>query len=225
MADITFHSMQDSAYLWTAMHVADEKGVSYELVPLAYRSPEHLWLHPFGKMPVLQHGEIFLYETAAIAHYIDKAFAGPALQPDDALGQANVVRWISIVNAYVFPVMNRFMKERIVRPAWGVEPDQAFIESAREPLVLQMQLIEAAVSEHPFLAGSAVTLADSFLLPDLLFFGITPEGKAHLGKAPATAAWLSRMRARPSYQRSPMCAAFDVMSRAGEPSRNAPAKS
>lgn len=34
MPTITFHSMADSAYLWTAMHVADEKGIDYELVPL-----------------------------------------------------------------------------------------------------------------------------------------------------------------------------------------------
>ena len=48
MATITFRSMADSAYLWTAMHVADEKGVDYDLAPLAYGSEEHLRLHPFG---------------------------------------------------------------------------------------------------------------------------------------------------------------------------------
>jgi glutathione S-transferase len=103
VADITFHSMADSAYLWTAMLAADEKGVSYNVTELVYRSPEHLKLHPFGKMPVMQHGEIFIYESLAITHYIDRAFAGPALQPLDALGQADMLRWISIVNAYVFP--------------------------------------------------------------------------------------------------------------------------
>src|ERR1044071_1725238 len=74
MAELAFHSMPDSAYLWTAMHVADEKSVCYEFFPLTYRSPEHLRLHPFGKMPVLQHGDTFLYETLAITHYIDTAF-------------------------------------------------------------------------------------------------------------------------------------------------------
>src|SRR5476649_1685029 len=131
MAQITFHSMADSAYLWTAMHVAGEKGVSYEFVPLLYRLPEHLKLHPFGKMPVFQHGEHFLYETAAIAHYIDRAFDGPPLQPADPLGQAHVLRWVSIVNAYVFPTMNRFVKERLVRPAWGAASDEAFLVGAQ----------------------------------------------------------------------------------------------
>ena len=110
MADITFLSMPDSAYLWTAMLVADEKGVSYDVAELVYRSPEHLKLHPFGKMPVMQHGKHFIYESLAITYYIDRAFAGPALQPSDALGQADMLRWISIVNSYVFPIMKSLHK-------------------------------------------------------------------------------------------------------------------
>jgi glutathione S-transferase len=191
--------MEDSAYLWTVMHVANEKGVSYHLVPLAYRSPEHLKLHPFGKMPVLQHGDFYLYESAAIAHYIDRAFDGPPLQPSDAQGQAHVLRWISIVNAYVFPIMNRFVKERLVRPVFGAKPDLEFIASAREPLLLQMRLIDEALTKTTFLAGDTVTLADSFLLPHLLFFGRTPEGAQLLARADGASAWLQRMMSRKSY--------------------------
>jgi glutathione S-transferase len=213
MAQITFHSMADSAYLWTAMHIADEKGVSYEFAPLEYRSPKHLKLHPFGKMPVLQHGEHFLYETAAIAHYIDKAFDGPPLQPSGALEQAQVVRWVSIVNAYVFPIMNRFMKERLVKQAWGFEPDRAFISSAGEPLALQVRLIDEAVTNAGYLVGGSLTIADSFLLPQLLFFAITPEGAALLDKALGAKAWLARMRERESFLRSPMRRVFDDMSK------------
>lgn len=211
VADITFHSMADSAYLWTAMLVADEKGVSYDVAELVYRSPEHLKLHPFGKMPVMQHAENVLYESLAITHYIDRAFAGPALQPSDALGQANMLRWISIVNAYVFPIMNRFTKERLVRPAWGFEPDVAFIESAKEPLALQISLIEDSVKRHHFLVDNTLTLADCFLLPHLLFFGRTEEGEALLSSAAAVRDWLARMIERPSFEKSPM-RAFEFFS-------------
>ncbi|MBL6852690.1 MAG: glutathione S-transferase family protein [Alphaproteobacteria bacterium] len=212
MTNIVFHSMPDSAYLWTAMHVADEKGAVYTFQPLVYRSDEHLRLHPFGKMPVMQHGEFWLYETAAIAHYIDRAFVGPALQPDAPRGQADVIRWISIVNNYVFPVMNRFTKERLVRPAWGFEPDKAFIDSAREPLLVQTRLIEEAVAAGGFLVGSELTLADCFLLPHLLFFSLTPEGRDLTARLPNARAWLDRMTQRPALAQSPMMAAFAAMS-------------
>ena len=211
MAQIIFHSMAESAYLWTAMHVADEKGVSYVLEPLVYRSSEHLKLHPFGKMPVMQHEELFLYETLAIAHYIDKAFEGPPLQPESAAEQAQMLRWISVVNAYVFPTMNRFMKERLVRPLWGAEPDREFLASAREPLELQMRLIEEAVAKGGYLVGDSLTLADSFLLPHLLFFTQTPEGGAMVSRAKSTQKWLSNICARPSYLTSAMRQGFDAM--------------
>jgi len=199
MAAIVFHSLAESAYLWTAMHVADEKGVAYELKVLECGSSEHLGLHPFGKMPVLTHGELVLYETAAIAHYIDRAFPGPPLQPADPAGQAQVIRWISVVNAYVFPVMNRFMKEGLVRPNWGFEPDRAFLADARGPLELQVRLIDEAVEADGFLVGDKLTLADSFLFPHLLFFARTPEGAALLEAAPAASDWLARLKKRPSY--------------------------
>jgi len=211
MAKIVFHSMADSAYLWTAMLIAREKGVAYDFQPLEYRSPEHLKLHPFGKMPVMQHGDVFLYETAAIAHYIDKAFDGPALQPPDALGQAEVIRWIGIVNSYVFPVMNKFMKERLVKPLWNAAPDVAFLESAPEQLAVQMRVIDEALSGGRYLAGGAYTIADSFLFAQLLFFGLTAEGKAHLEQAKNAAGWLARMQARASFEETPMAQGYRAM--------------
>ena len=210
MATLTFHSMADSAYLWTAMLAADEKGVDYDLTPLVLGSEEHLRLHPFGKMPVLQHGAVFLYETTALTHYIDRAFEGPPLQPDDALSQAQVLRWVSIVNAYVFPVMNRFVKERIVRPAWGFDCDQAFLASAGEPLGKQMRLIDEAVSAGGYLVADRPTLADCFLLPHLLFFGHTLEGRSLLEQFPRVQSWLSRMTDRPSYAGSAMRQAYEA---------------
>ena len=74
------------------MHVADEKNISHELVQLSYRSPEHLALHPFGKMPILQHGDFFLYESLAIATYLDRAFEGPQLTPPAPMEAAETYR-------------------------------------------------------------------------------------------------------------------------------------
>lgn len=211
MAQVTFRSMPDSAYLWTAMHVADEKGVSYDFEPLEYRSEEHLRLHPFGKMPVMQQDDFVLYETTAIVHYLDAGFRGPPLKPRDVRGQAEMLRWISIVNSYVFPIMNRFTKERLVKPAWGFEVDNDFIKSSKEPLELQLKLIDEMLGRHQFLVGERITLADSFLLPHLLFFGLTPEGTALLTRYPAVRRWLTRMCVRPSFAANMMSTAYAAM--------------
>jgi glutathione S-transferase len=208
MSTIILHSAVMSPYGWTAAHVASEKGVSYRLAPVDVASPAHRRLHPFGKMPVLQHGEIIVYETAAIAHYIDRAFAGPDLQPDEPLGQARVLQWISVVNGYVFPVMNRLVKERLGASWGGDPPDEAVIASLLAPLAAQVRLIDEAVRAQPFLVGDRLTIADSFLMPHLHFAAFTPEGAQALTAAPAAQAWLERMRARPSFaQTDPLAAA------------------
>lgn len=199
MSTLILHTDPLSPYGWTAALIATEKGVSYDLHPVDTTQPAHRRLHPFGKMPVLQHGEILVYETLAIAHYIDRAFAGPALQPVDHLAQTHVLRWISIVNSYIFPVMNGLIKERMA-PVWRDTPvDEEALASFRAPLAEQLALIDETVSAHRFLAGDKLTLADAFLLPHLHYASLTPEGAEALAETPAALAWLEQMRGRPSF--------------------------
>src|SRR5215212_4111560 len=58
--DYRFHDTEDEMYL-----------------------PVHLERHPFGRVPALQHDDFVLYETNAIAAYIDDVFPGPKLTPAD----------------------------------------------------------------------------------------------------------------------------------------------
>jgi glutathione S-transferase len=199
MSEIIIHTYAFSPYGWTARHVAAEKGVSQTMIVADPTSAEHRNLHPFGKVPVLQHGDIFVYETLAIAHYIDCAFPGPALQPADCLGQTRMLRWISVISSYVFPVLNSLIKERTAG-SWRPEPtDEAVIAALRPPLAHGLGVIEETLSSQPFLAGRALTLADSFLMPILHLGAFTPEGEQALAEAPATRAWLERLRSRPSF--------------------------
>lgn len=71
-----------------------------------------------------------------------------------------------------------------------------------------MRLIDEAVGGG-YLVGDALTVADCFLLPHLLFFGRTPEGQTLLAKATHASAWLSRMTNRPSFANSAQRQAFD----------------
>ena len=197
MAEIVIHTVSMSPYGWTARILAAEKGVAFATVHADVAAPGYERLHPFLKMPVLTHGEIVVYESLAIAHYIDRAFDGPALQPLDALGQAEALTWVSVVNAYLFPTLNGLVKQRFAM-ATGGEADEATLAALRAPLAGQIALIERAVSTHPFLVGDAFTIADAFLMPQLHYATFTPEGAGALAAAPATQAWLERMRAQPS---------------------------
>ena len=197
MAEVVIHTVSMSPYGWTARMLAAEKGLAFDTVHADVADPGYGRLHPFRKMPVLTHGDIVVYETLAIAHYIDRAFEGPPLQPSDVLGQTRMLQWVSVVNAYLFATLNGLVKHRFAQATGGVA-EAAPLPTLVAALPAQLALVEAAVADHPFLAGDAFSIADAVLAPQLHYATFTPEGLEALAAAPATAAWLDRMRARPS---------------------------
>ncbi len=168
MSAIVFHSQPMSVYLWTATLAAEEKGIGWSVNAIEAGSDTHRKLNPFTKSPVLEHGQVRLYETLAITHYIDRAFDGPALQPGDAVGQARLLRWASLVNSFIFPSMtNGIAKERLLVPSQGGKTDEARVAAAVKEAELQMEVISADLDRHPFLVGGTLSIADCFLFPHL----------------------------------------------------------
>ncbi len=85
---------------WTLI----ELGVDYVCQPVvtrsaATRSKAYRALNPAQKVPVLQHGELALTESAAIVSYLTDVFAPPEgfLVPRDAVTRARVNEWTAFV--------------------------------------------------------------------------------------------------------------------------------
>ena len=102
---VVLHGYRYSVYTRIARLALAEKGVPYERVevnPFAADMPaRYLDLHPFGRVPTLVHDGFALYETQAIARYIDRAFPGAALQPADPKVLARMDQILGIVDSYV----------------------------------------------------------------------------------------------------------------------------
>src|SRR4029077_5503827 len=106
MTDVVVLGFPRSTYVHIVRLVITHKGVPYTFrhLELEMGSASHLALHPFDRVPILQHGDFTLYETSAIAAYVDEVFEGPALQPKDLRARARMNQWISSVNSYYYPV-------------------------------------------------------------------------------------------------------------------------
>ena len=94
-----------STYARTARLALEEKGVPYALHAVDTLSgegqkPEHLARHPWGKVPVLDHDGFSVFETVAIARYVDEGFPGPALQPVDPRRRARMAQVCAVLDNY-----------------------------------------------------------------------------------------------------------------------------
>jgi glutathione S-transferase len=199
MTDIIIYGIVQSSYVRTVRLACEEKGVSYEVQPIEFGSPEHLALHPFGKVPSARHGDVTMYETSAIVRYIDAAFDGPALLPADLLARTRMEQWISATIDYFYQDMIReLVFPRLVAPSRGAEPDEEMIAGAVPKIDGHLGILEATLADSDYLAGDGLSLADLFYAPVHFWLGITPEGQGLLPKYPAVGRWWERMTARPS---------------------------
>jgi len=200
MADVKIYGAPQSTYVRTARMICEEKGVSYDLEPVEFGSEAHLAVHPFGKIPGFRHGDVTIYETAAIGVYVDEIFDGPALQPQGAVERALMVQWLSPTGDYGYQALIcELVIPRVVQPMRGETPDEDAIKAALPKVERFLGVADAALTKSDFLVGGTLSLADLMLVPCVFYLSMTPEGQAMLPKYKGVAAWLERMMARPSF--------------------------
>jgi len=202
MTDVTLYGFPISTYVNVARLVLTHKGVPFEFHDLeaAMGGPYHLALHPFGRVPILDHAGFRVYETAAIATYVDEAFDGPSLQPSNIKARARMQQWISALSSYYYPYIAFHLgHERLIYPRLGIAPDERVVAVALPKIAVGLQVMEGALAQGgDYLVGDQPTLADFFLLPTLTTLSLTPEGPSMLASKPYIAAWRLRLEALPS---------------------------
>jgi glutathione S-transferase len=189
-----------SSYTRVVRMVCEEKGIDYTLTETQLRSPEVCAIHPFGKMPVLRHGDFTLCESKAIATYLDRAFPGPALTPEDPMLAARMEQWVSLINTVMDPTLVRtyLFAHAFPKTADGA-PDRAIIDAVLPKVRQQLGMLDQAVAAESHLAGDRLTLADMFILPILHYLKLLPETGRMLAPGTALGRYLDAHAVRPSY--------------------------
>ena len=205
MPEITVFGFPRSTFVQIVRLILTHKEVPYTFRDLEPEmgTPAHLALHPFDRVPILQNGDFTLYETSAIAAYLEETFPTPALQPDTPRGRARMNQWISAVNSYFYPYMIYHVShERNVFPQLGIPSDEAVVAHAMPKIEVALQVMERELSHgKEYLLGPEVSLADYYLLPSTYAFGLAPEGQALYPKFPRICDWREQMEALPTVQR------------------------
>jgi glutathione S-transferase len=199
MANPTLHGPSYSTYARTVRLALEEKGVPYTLKEIdimkGARTPEHLALHPWGKVPAFDHDGFKIFETEAITRYVDETFGGAKLQPASAKDRARMTQAISILDSYGYPSMiSKVAIERMFSP----KANEKAISEAMPDVNRTMDALENLIGENTFLIGENISLADLHAVPIFEYFSQTPEGKAAMAKRPKVAAWWNRIKDRPT---------------------------
>ena len=192
-----------STYTRVVRMVCEEKGIDHAFTDVALGAPELKAIHPLGKMPVLRHGGVELFESKAIATYLDRAFPAPSVFPDDARSLALVEQWVSFVNTLVDRTIIRTYLYAYIAPGTpDGKPNRATIDAVMPALTEQVAVLDSAVAATGYLAGDRFTFADINLMPLLHRLKIPPEGAASLAAARHLGAYYEKHASRPSFVRT-----------------------
>lgn len=204
MANPVVHGPAISTYVRTVRLVLIEKNVPHELKELdllagEHKREAHLARHPFGKVPVLEHDGLTLYETAAITRYLDAAFPEVTLTPSEPRQVGLMQQAISVIDHYAYPALiGTIVIQRFLAPLRGGAPDEAAIAAALPMAERSLQALDAMLEGAVWLSGGDLGLADLHLAPVVAAFAGTPEGERLLPQRPNLRRWWGAMAPRES---------------------------
>lgn len=194
-----------SPYSWRCQLVLALKQLPYashrlEFSKGEHKSPEMLARNPRGKVPVLTDGDVTIYESLAIATYLDAKFPRPALFGESPLEIAAVWRSISEHDAYLVPAALPILHALLGRP----QADDA-LTKAGDTLRVELTRLDDALAKRPWLAGERVTAADIWLYPSIMLYDRVIARQSPgveivrdwRDRYPALASWQTRMAALP----------------------------
>jgi glutathione S-transferase len=189
--------------------------------------PEYARLNPNEVVPTLVHDGRVVIESTLIMEYVDESFPTPPLMPPDPYSRAVARHWMKKVDDYLhascstitFATANR--KALLRKSPEELEahlasvPDPAYRERQRlsiahglaAPHVAQavrnydkyVREMEATLAGQPYLAGNDYSLADAAATPYLNRAEMLGLERLWSERRPHAAAWLARVRARPSF--------------------------
>ncbi|HEX3775322.1 MAG TPA: glutathione binding-like protein [Polyangiaceae bacterium] len=178
-----------------------ENGAPFEFVLVDFakgehKQPAHLARQPFGQVPALQDEDFSLYESRAMARYIDGKFAGK-LTPKDARAHAMMEQWISIETSNFSPHAMKFIYQYVFKREQPAE----VLKAAGDRLDLAFSALDGELAKKPYLAGDGISLADICFAPYLEYLGASPAAEK-IGAHPHVARWWRELSARPTWKKT-----------------------
>ena len=197
---VRIHHFAKSGHAHRALVFAKLAGIAHEAVPVdlaggAHKTPEFLAMNPNGQIPVLEDGEVIVSDSNAILVYLARTYA-PDWIPSDAVGEANVQRWLTLAAGEV--AFGSCAARLITVFDAPLDPEFAALTATKA-----MQKLENGLEGRNWLVGDRPTIAD---VANYSYTAHAPEGNVSLDPYPNVRAWLARFEALPRFEAMPATA-------------------
>jgi glutathione S-transferase len=161
MADIQIYSAVLCPFAHRVRLVLLEKGVRFELIEIdpQNKPANFLEISPYGKVPVLIHGDNRVWESAIVNEYLEETFPDPPLLPTEPIQRAQARIWINFADTRLFAASGKLLYGRDSQPA-------AILNELTEHLLFIEREGLAKISDRePYWLGSELSLVDLTFYP------------------------------------------------------------
>ncbi len=177
-------------YVQRAVIALTEKGVEFERIDidLANKPDWFLKISPLGKTPVLQVGDIAIFESAVILEYLEETQPRP-LHPGNALTRAEHRGWIEFGSAVLGDIAGFYAAR-----------DETTFKDKTAQLEQKFARLEARLAAGPWFDGEEFSLVDAVFGPVFRYFDVF-DGIADFGilaGKPKLKRWRKHLAERPS---------------------------
>ena len=135
----------------------EELGLEYEvnIMPLTkegLKSPEHRSRHALGRVPVLEDGDISIFESGAIIDYVLERHKNGGLKPNsDAPEFPFYLQWYHYCEGMVMPPMNQIVVQTILLPP--DRRDEVVLSQAKNLLTKSLAPVNENLADKDYLIG------------------------------------------------------------------------
>ena len=196
---LTLYGHPISSFTWKVLIALYENATPFESVTVDQNTyADFIAKWPMGKFPILIDSDrkAMVTETSVVIEYLDVHYPGCThFIPKDIDVALEVRRWDRVFD-HLNTTMSKIVVDNI-RPEGQRDPYG--VDEARRIIRGIYTVIEAQLDEREFIVGDTFTMADCSAAP-ALWYGVR---NAPLdGAFPRIAAYLERLKARPSFARA-----------------------
>ena len=164
--------------------------------PKALKSDEHRARHPLGRVPVLEDGDVLIYESGAIVEYIIARHTDGALKPTpESPLFPRYLQWFHYCEGMIMPHINTIVVQTVLLPP--ERRSEEALGQAKRLLTNALTPLNAAMEGYDYVIGDLSGV--DFMIGHASFMsrrlGCMPEEMSQLH------AYVNRLESRPAFMK------------------------